>query len=64
MTHIYIPYSKAVSCDDRVQRRATKLLQELRERTYKERMRFLDLQSLQYRRYRGDLIQTFKLFNS
>ena len=48
---------------ERVQRRATKILPELRECTYEERMRILNLPSLKYRRYRGDLIQTFKILN-
>ena len=46
-----------------MQRRATKILPELRECTYEERMRILNLPSLKYRRYRGDLIQTFKILN-
>jgi hypothetical protein len=61
---IWSPHLKRQSAAiERVQRRATKLLPELRERTYEERMRALNLPSLKYRRYRGDLIQTFKILN-
>ena len=48
---------------ERVQRRATKLLPEVRELSYESRMRYLNLPSLKYRRFRGDLIQTFKILN-
>ena len=46
-----------------VQRRATKLIPELREKTYEERLRALDLPSLEYRRKRGDMIQCYKICN-
>ena len=46
-----------------VQRRATKLIPELREKTYEERLQALDLPSLEYRRNRGDMIQCYKIFN-
>jgi hypothetical protein len=48
---------------ERVQRRATKLIYELRDNTYEERLRILELPSLKARRVRGDLIQTYKIFN-
>ena len=46
-----------------VQRRATKLIPQLREKPYEERLQALDLPSLEYRRNRGDMIQCFKIFN-
>ena len=49
---------------ERVQRRATKLLYEIREWSYERRLKFLNLPSLKYRRYRGDLIQTYKIIHS
>ena len=44
-----------------VQRRATRLVQSLKTLTYKERLIKLGLPTLEYRRERADLIQTFKL---
>jgi len=46
---------------ERVQRRATKLVPELKERPYEERLRRLHIPSLYYRRRRGDMIQMFKI---
>ena len=48
---------------EKVQRRATKLLKECNNMTYKERLKYLDLYSMKGRRLRGDLIETFKIFN-
>ena len=45
---------------ERVQRRATKMVTELRNLPYQDRLRRLDLQSFTFRRRRGDMIQTFK----
>ena len=45
---------------ENVQRRATKLIPELRDLDYSERLRRLDLPSLYYRRARGDMIECFK----
>ena len=47
---------------ERVQRRATKLY-EIRQWSYERRLKFLNLPSLKYRRYRGDLIQTYKIIH-
>ena len=46
---------------DRVQHRATRLVPGFDELSYEERLRRLKLPSLQYRRKRGDMIQTFKI---
>ena len=45
---------------ERVQRRATKLIPELKDKEYEERLRILKLPSLQYRRERGDMIECYK----
>ena len=46
---------------ERVQRRATKLIDHLRDLPYEERLNELKLPSLYYRRRRGDMIQVFKI---
>ena len=61
---IWAPHLKRQSVAiERVQRRATRLLPEIKDWEYERRMKFLNLPSLKYRRYRGDLIQTFKIIN-
>ena len=44
-----------------VQRRATKIIPELRDKPYQERLQSLKLYSMEYRRKRGDMIQTYKI---
>ena len=46
---------------ENVQRRASKLIPGLRDLTYMERLRVLKLPTLAYRRYRGDMIEMFKI---
>ena len=48
---------------ERVQRRATKLIPEIRHRPYQERLRALSLPSLQYRRRRGDMIAMYNIMH-
>ena len=43
-----------------VQRRATKLVPDLTELDYSERLKSMDLPSMKYRRERGDTIETCK----
>ena len=49
---------------ENVQRRATKLIPELRNRDYEDRLRALKLPSLYYRRARGDMIEAYKFTHS
>ena len=49
---------------ENVQRRATKLVPELRDRNYEDRLRTWKLPSLYYRRARGDMIEAYKFTHS
>ena len=61
---IWSPYKlKHIDMLENLQRRATKLLPGMRDLTYPERLRKMDLPSLAYRRHRGDLIEVFKIIN-
>ncbi|XP_043199278.1 uncharacterized protein LOC122368991 [Amphibalanus amphitrite] len=48
---------------ERVQRRATRMVANLRHLPYQERLRALKLPSLYYRRKRGDMIFTYQMFH-
>ena len=52
---------KDITAIENVQRRATKYLPTLKNLTYEEHLQKLDLPTLQFRRLRGDLIETYKL---
>ena len=49
---------------EKVQRRATKLLRECKNLPYVERLKYLDLPTLGFRRCRGDMIETYKLLTN
>ena len=46
---------------EKVQKRATKMIYAIRNHSYTERLKALNLPSLEYRRRRGDMIQIFKI---
>ena len=62
---IWNPQFKRQSVEiEKVQRRPTKILKNLKNLTYSERLNKLKLPSLKFRRIRGDLIQAFKIINN
>ena len=48
---------------EKVQRRATKMISQLQDVSYGERLSVLSLPSLSHRRFRGDLIMLYKVLN-
>jgi len=46
---------------ERVQKRATKLIPELSKNSYSDWLKALKVPTLKYRRYRGDMIELFKI---
>ena len=52
---------KHMDAIERVQRRATKLVKEIKHLSYNERLRALDLPTLKFRRERADLIETYNI---
>ena len=54
-------YQKDILKVESIQRRATKLISELRDKTCEVRLKELELSSLVYRRRRGDMIMMFKV---
>ena len=56
------PYlKKDIECLEKIQHRATKLVPELRNLEYRDRLRELNLYTLEQRRERGDLIEVYKI---
>lgn len=59
---VFNPYLKTLIRDlEKVQKRATKLVSQCQGKQYKDRLIYLDLPTLKYRRTRGDMIEMFKI---
>ena len=54
---------KNITLLENVQRRATKIVKDLRNVEYEERLKVLKLTKLEVRRTRGDMIFTYRLLN-
>ncbi|XP_069173017.1 uncharacterized protein [Procambarus clarkii] len=54
---------KDITALEKVQHRATKIITELIQLTYQERLRTTGLTALQAKHARADLIETFKILN-
>src|SRR5882757_7759717 len=62
---VWCPYlRKDIDMIERVQRRATKLIEGFRHMSYTERLSQTGLISMEKRRVRGDLIEVFKMLSS
>ena len=58
------PYlRKDIDTLEKVQRRATKLVPDLRDLPYEHRLLMLDLPTLEARRVRGDMLETYKILH-
>jgi hypothetical protein len=61
---VWCPYlERDIEQMESVQKRATKMIPETKNMSYEERLRFLKLPTLVYRRQRGDLIELWKMLN-
>ena len=61
---VWNPYRLGIISDlERVQKRATKLVRGCKKLSYSERLHFLDIPTLKFRRIRGDMIEVFKILN-
>ena len=58
-----IYHKKDIETLQRIQRRATKIIPELRDLCYEERLKECGITTLETRRLRGDHIEIFKILN-
>ena len=62
---VWAPHSKKLIDDlERVQRRATKLVRHCKDLCYQDRLKYLQLPTLAYRRARGDMIEVYKILTN
>ena len=61
---IWNPHQKNLITQlENVQRRATRNIPDMKDKSYRERLELLGLPTLQYRRYRGDMIEAYKIIH-
>jgi len=63
LAHSMTAYDDSFNIDSikRVQRKATKLINELKSLPYEQRLKKLNLRTMRYIRLRGDMIETYKI---
>ena len=70
MVRPHVEYANSVWCPykignskeiEKIQKRATKLVIKLKNKSYIHRLIYLNLPTLKYRRLRGDMIEVFKI---
>ena len=62
VSSVWAPYKmKHIEIIENVQRRCTRQLPYMKDLSYQERLKKLNLPTLTYRRLRGDMIETFKI---
>ena len=60
---VLLKKKKEASEIEKVQRSATKMVKNIRDLSYSERLRKLGLPTLEYKRRRADMIETFKIIH-
>ena len=48
---------------EKIQRRATRMLKNIRNWNYEERLHYLNLPPLSYRQFRSDMLTTYQILN-
>ena len=64
MLSVFVSIKKIILSIENVQHIVTKIIQYyIKHLTYKKRLRYIDLPTLECRRSRGDMIETYKMLN-
>ena len=62
---VWNPYKKGLIRDiEAIQKRATKLIRGCKGMSYNERLMWLQLPTLKYRRFRGDMLEVYKILHN
>ena len=70
MVHLHVEYVNSIWClfkigdineIEKIQKWAAKLVTKLKNKPYIDRLTYLNLSTLKYRRLRGDMIEVFKI---
>ena len=61
---VWSPYKVGlIDMLEKVQKRATKMVSNCSKLSYFDRLKYLGIPTLKYRRYRGDMIETYKILH-